>query len=235
VTVHEPGWAGPEPPSKGGRTPRRLLIALLVVVALIAISVIVDRLAAAYADDTIAGEIQKQGFNTKPDVKIKGFPFLTQAISRNFHHVSLSARGVEEGPLRISRLDATVRGVHLDSSYQKGTIDSLDGTGVVTFADLAKAAGEPDLTLSSAGPDTVQATIDLGLVDATATARVTKVGDQIQVHGISVEGFPLSDLGRQLDFSVPVPALPLGLTFKSIGIGSQGVVLHVTGAHIRFG
>ncbi|MCW2887048.1 MAG: hypothetical protein JWL58_3910, partial [Streptosporangiaceae bacterium] len=205
--------------------PRWLLVAILIVVALLAVAVIVDRVAVVYADNTIAGEIQKQGFNAKPDVKIKGFPFLTQAISRNFQHVSMSARGVKEGPLRISRLDASVRGVHLDSSYQKGTIDSMDGTGVVTFADLAGAAGEPDLTLSSAGPDTVQAKIDLGIADGTATARVTKVGNQIQVHGISVEGFPLSDLGQKLDFSVPVPALPLGLTFQSIGISSEGVML----------
>jgi hypothetical protein len=215
--------------------PRGLLVTLLVVIALLAISVIVDRLAVAYADNTIAKEIQKQGFNAKPDVKIKGFPFLTQAISRDFRDVRLSARGIKEGPLRISRLDVTVRGVHLDSSYQKGSIDSLDGTGVVTFADLANAAGEDDLTLSSAGPDTVQAKIDLGVVEGTATAKVTKVGNQIQVHGISVEGFPLSELGEDLDFSVPVPALPLGLTFQSIGISSRGVVLHVTGAHVKFG
>jgi hypothetical protein len=208
---------------------------LLVVVGLLAVSVIVDRLAVAYADSTIAKEIQKQGFNAKPDVTIKGFPFLTQAISRNFQHVSLRARGVQEGSLRISSLDADVRGVHLDSSYQKGTIDSLDGVGVVTFKDLAHAAGQDDLTLSSGGPDTVQAKIDLGFADGTATAKVTKVGNQIKVHGISVEGIPLSDLGQQLDFSVPVPALPLGLTFQSVGISSQGVLLHVTGAHIKFG
>jgi hypothetical protein len=211
------------------------VVVLLIVVALLAIAVIVDRVAVAYADNTIATEIQKQGFNAKPDVKIKGFPFLTQAISRDFKHVSLSARGVKQGPLTISRLDVNVRGVHLDSSYQKGSIDSLDGTGVVTFADLAAAAGQSDLSLSSAGPDMVRAKVDLGIVEGMATARVTKVGNQIQVHGVSVEGFPLSELGNELDFSVPVPALPLGLTFQSIRISSEGVMLHVTGSHVRFG
>jgi hypothetical protein len=142
---------------------------------------------------------------------------------------------IQEGPLRISRLDAAARGVRLDSGYRKGTIGSVDGTGVITFADLAGAAGQPDLTLSAAGPNQVQAKIDLGIVEGMATAQVTKVGNQIRVHGISVEGFPLSDLGQKLDFSVPVPALPMGLTFQSIGVSSQGVLIHVTGAHITFG
>jgi hypothetical protein len=160
---------------------------------------------------------------------------LTQAISRNFQDVRLSARGIQVGTLRISSLDATARGVHVDSSYRKGTIDSLDGTGVITFTDLTSAAGQPDLTLSSAGADKVQAKIDLGVVEGMATAQVTKVGSSIQVHGISVEGFPLSELDQELDFSVPVPTLPLALTFQSIDITSQGVVLHVTGTHIPFG
>jgi hypothetical protein len=212
-----------------------MLVVLMVLVVLVAVMVIGDRVAAAYAENTVAGEIQKQGFNGKPDVTIKGFPFLTQAISRNFHDVRLSARGIQEGPLRISRLDAAARGVRLDSGYRKGTIGSMDGTGVITFADLAGAAGQPDLTLSAAGPGRVQAKIDLGIVEGMATAQVTKVGNQIRVHGISVEGFPLSDLGEKLDFSVPVPALPMGLTIQSVGVSSQGVLIHVTGAHITFG
>ncbi|MCW2915841.1 MAG: hypothetical protein JWN52_3909 [Actinomycetia bacterium] len=231
MTAYEP-W--PKTPPRGRRKPRRFLGVLLVLIALIAIMVIVDRVAVAYAENTIADDIRKQ-FTTKPDVTIKGFPFLTQAISRDFHDVRLSALGIQEGPLRISRLDAAARGVHLDSSYQKGTIDNLDGTGVITFSDLSGAAGQPDLTLSPAGPDKVQAKIDLGAVEGTATAKVTKVGNQIQIHGVSVEGFPLSELGQKLDFSVPVPALPMGLTFQSLSITSKGVVLHVTGAHIPFG
>src|ERR1700716_905199 len=137
VTAYRPGWA--EPTLRRKRMRRLLLVALLAVIALIAVTVIADRLAAAYAADRVATEIQKQGFNVKPNVKINGFPFLTQAITRDFHGVQLSAQGVQEGPLRISSLDATAQGVHLDPSYRKGTIDSLDGTGVVTFADLVSA------------------------------------------------------------------------------------------------
>jgi hypothetical protein len=214
---------------------RLLLVALLAVIALIAVTVIADRLAAAYAADRVATEIQKQGFNVKPNVKINGFPFLTQAISRDFRDVRLSAHGVQEGPLRISSIEATARGVHLDSSYRKGTVDSLDGTGAINFADLSSAAGQPGLTLSSAGPDKVQAQIDLGVVEGMATAQVTKVGNNIQIHDFAVEGFPISELGQKFDFSVPVPALPMGLTFQSVSVTLQGVILQIAGAHVPFG
>jgi hypothetical protein len=233
VTTYRSGWVEPLPGRR--RTPRWLLIALLAVIALIAATLVADRLAAAYAADRVASEIQKQGLNVKPEVKINGFPFLTQGISRDFHDVQVSAHGVRQGPLRISSLNATARGVHLDPSYQKGTIDSLDGTGVIQFADLTSAAGQPALTLSSAGPDKVQAQIDLDVVKGTATAQVTKVGNDIQVHDFSVEGVPLAELGPELDFSVPVPALPMGLTFRSLSITLQGVVLQVAGEHMPFG
>jgi hypothetical protein len=214
---------------------RSFLVALLAVITLTGVAVIADRLAAAYAADRVATEIEKQGFNVKPTVKINGFPFLTQAISRNFHDIRLSAQGVQKGPLHISSLDATAQGVHLDSSYQKGTIDILDGTAVITFAELVSAGGQPGMTLSAAGPGTVEVKIDLGVIQGTATAQVTKVGNTIQVHGISIQGIPFSELGQLLDFSVPVPALPIGLIFQSLSITAQGVVLHVTGAHVPFG
>ena len=58
---------------------------------------------------------------------------------------------------------------------------------------------------------------------------MTKVGNEIRVHAVSVEGFPLSDLGDDLDFSVPVTGLPMGLTFKSLTVSSKGVALRITG------
>src|SRR4030081_3460604 len=146
---------GREPPLRRKRMRRLLLVALLAVIALIAVTVIADRLAAAYAADRVATEIQKQGFNVKPNVKINGFPFLTQAISRDFRDVKLSAHGVQEGPLRLSSIDARARGAPRDSSHRPGPMDGGDGTGVITLADLSSAASQPGLTLSSAGPDKV--------------------------------------------------------------------------------
>jgi hypothetical protein len=210
------------------------LVVLIVVLVLVGLAVVGDRIAAAYAENRIASEIQKEGFGARPDITIHGFPFLTQVLDRHFPHAHMTARNVREGPVTISRIDGDVRDVRVDSGFRKGTIGSVDGTGTISFGDLAKAAGQPDLKLTAAGPNTVKAEVDLDVATAEATAQVTKVGNQIRVHAVSVEGFPLSDLGNDLDFSVPVSGLPMGLTFKSLTVSSKGVALRITGSNLKF-
>jgi hypothetical protein len=210
------------------------LVVLIVVLVLAGLAVVGDRVAAAYAENRIASEIQKEGFGARPDITIHGFPFLTQVLDRHFPHAHMTARNVREGPVTISRIDGDVRDVRVDSGFRKGTIGSVDGTGTISFGNLAKAAGQPDLKLTAAGPNTVKAEVDLDVATAEATAQVTKVGNQIRVHAVSVEGFPLSDLGDDLDFSVPVTGLPMGLTFKSLTVSSKGVALRITGSNLKF-
>jgi hypothetical protein len=210
------------------------LVVLIIVVVLAGLAVVGDRIAASYAEHRIASEIQKEGFGSRPDVTIYGFPFLTQVMDRHFPHAHMTARNVHEGPLNISRIDGDVREVRVDSGFRKGTIGSVDGTATVSFGDLTKAAGQPDLKLTAAGPNTVKAEVDLDITTAEATAQITKVGNQIRVHAVSVEGFPLSDLGDDLDFTVPVSGLPMGLTFKSLTVSSKGVALRITGSHLKF-
>jgi hypothetical protein len=210
------------------------LVVLIIVVVLAGLAVVGDRIAASYAEHRIASEIQKEGFGSRPDVTIYGFPFLTQVLDRHFPHAHMTARNVHEGPLNISRIDGDVREVRVDSGFRKGTIGSVDGTATVSFGDLTKAAGQPDLKLTAAGPNTVKAEVDLDITTAEATAQITKVGNQIRVHAVSVEGFPLSDLGDDLDFTVPVSGLPMGLTFKSLTVSSKGVALRITGSHLKF-
>jgi LmeA-like phospholipid-binding len=210
------------------------VVLLIIVVVLAGLAVVGDRIAASYAENRIASEIQKQGFGARPDVTIHGFPFLTQVLDRHFPHAGMTARNVREGPLTISRIDGDVRDVRVNSAFRSGSIGSVDGTATVSFGDLTKAAGQPDLALRAAGPNTVKAEMDLGVTTATATAQITKVGNQIRVHAVSVEDFPLSDLGDDLDFTVPVSGLPMGLTFKSLTVSSKGVALRITGSNLKF-
>ena len=58
------------------------------------LAVVGDRLAASYAENRIASEIQKEGFRARPDVTIYGFPFLTQVLDRHFRHAHMTARNV---------------------------------------------------------------------------------------------------------------------------------------------
>ncbi|MCO5988821.1 DUF2993 domain-containing protein [Actinoallomurus spadix] len=243
MSAHESEWTRPDglPPRRpGGPPPKRrrrrpLIIVLVVLLVLLGLLVAADRLAAAYAENRIAGEIRKQGFSARPHVTIDGFPFLTQVLNRHFPHAHMTARNVRQGPVTISLIEGDVRDVRVDSGFRKGTLGRVDGTATIGFGDLAKASDQPGVRFTAAGPDKVKGDVDFGIGSGTVVWQVTKVGrDRIRVRPLSAEGFSLSDLDEDLDFTVPVGGLPLGLTFESLSVTAKGVALHISGAHIAF-
>ncbi len=223
-------------PRRTTRSSRVLITIGVILVAAICLAVIGDRVAAAYVEGRVAGQMQNQGFTSKPKVSINGFPFLTQLTGRDFHNVTITATNLAEGPVRVSRLDATLHEVRINSAFSGGTVDQLDGTALLTFADLASAAGTPGLTLSAAGSDQVRVGVDLGVITGTATAQVTKVSrNEINIRVISAEGIPSSALGSLGDLNVPIPNLPMGLAIQSVSVAAQGVLVRVTGQNTTFG
>jgi hypothetical protein len=231
----ESGYYGAVP--RRGRRRRRLTIAAVIVLVLAAVLVIVDRVAAAYTENQFASQIKSQGFPVKPDVTIEGFPFLTQLAARDFNDVNISASNVSEGPLNVASINATLHGVHLNSSLNGATVDYLNGTALITFAGLGSAAGIGDgITLSAAGNGEVKATVNLGFLSGTALAQVTRSGPhQVSVQVISAGGIPLSALGSLRDFTITVPDLPAGMTVQSVSVTGQGLLIDITGDHTSFG
>jgi hypothetical protein len=201
----------------------------------------------ALAENIMASQIKDQGFPKKPDVTIEGFPFLTQVIARDFSDIKVSSSDVTEGPLEIASVNATMSGVHVNTSFKSGTIDRLNGTIDVTFAalanamtsqagGLASALGGAGLTLSQAGPDEVKATIDLVITSGTAVWEITRTGHNvINVHLVSASGLTSGLLGSIGDINIPLPALPVGLSIQSISVTSNGLVGTVTGQDVKFG
>jgi len=148
----------PERPRRRRRWPWIVLASVLVLLVLL---VVLDRVAVAYAENQAAQQMQSQGFPAKPDVTIKGFPFLTQVASRHFNDVHITANNVKEGPVTLS-LVADATDVLLDPGYQSGTISHVTGTGVIPFSSVASAfgAGGSGLTISSAGGNNVQVSLN---------------------------------------------------------------------------
>jgi hypothetical protein len=227
------------------RAPRRRrrrwpLVLLVTVVALAVLFVIVDRVAVRVADNEFATQIQKQGFSSKPDVSIQGFPFLTQLAARDFKDVHITATGEKAGPVTIDDINATMKDIKLTSGFSSGTVSSIDGTGLITFGSLAKAgssaAGVADLKISKAGPNEAKITANVaGLFTGSGVARVTRTGNKIHVKLLSAGGLPTQLLGGLGDFSIPLPNLPMGMTLQSITLNSRGVQVHITGHNIPFG
>jgi hypothetical protein len=231
--------APPVPPQRSARRGyRRAVIILIIVLVLAAILTGLDRAAAAYAENRVANQITSYGFPAKPSVTIEGFPFLTQVISKHIDAVDISARKFDAGPVTAS-ISAKATGISLRSGYSRGTIASINGTGLIAFSDLARVAsarGAPGLKLSAAGPHEVKLKADLDIVSATGLARILKTGqDRFTIHVISAGGIPLSLLGPVQNLSIQIPSLPLGLHVKDVNVTAEGVAVQVTAHHVPFG
>jgi LmeA-like phospholipid-binding len=233
--------------SPGRRRRHPLRITLIVLIVIVGLLIGADFAARAYAEGRVATQIQQQGFPKKPSVTIDGFPFLTQAISRNFGEVQLSSSDVTEGPLLVQSIHATLTNVHVNSSYNGATVSQLTGTMNVTFAALANAmtseAGglgsliSGGLNLSAAGSDEVKATLDLLVTHETAVWRITRTGPQTLHAQLTSSGgvLPSSLLNAVNSINIPLPKLPLGLAIQTISVTPSGLVGTITGQNVTFG
>lgn len=220
----------------------------ITVVVIIAILLGLDFGARAEAENVVASKIEQQGLNTKPDVTIHGFPFLTQLASKDFRQVTIKADNVTDGPVTITSINATASGIRVNSyAFSSGTIGSLSGTALISFAALGntitKQVGElgallhgAGLKLTEAGPDEVRATVNLVVTSGSATWRVTRLsGDALSVHLVGSSGLPTSLLGYIQNLTVQLPKLPLGLTVDSVSVTPSGVVGALSAHDVPFG
>jgi hypothetical protein len=211
-------------------------VVLGIVLVLVALFVVLDRVAVAYAENQAAQQMQSQGFPAKPDVTIKGFPFLTQVAARRLNDVHITASNVPAGPVKFSfAADAT--DVLLNPGFQSGTISHVTGTGLIGFSSVASAfggGGGNGLTISSAGGNNMKVSLNIAGFDVSMTGTVEQAGpNTIKVHLNQPSGIPVS-LPIPTDFTIRIPALPMHLTIQSVKVTSQGVLVHATGSNIKF-
>lgn len=220
---------------------------LIVLIAVLVLAVAADFIAKAVAQGEIASQIQKHGFPKKPDVSIAGFPFLTQVASRDFQQINLSSTNIPEGPVRISRVSATMTGIHLTSGFTKGVIDRLNGSVLITFGSLGRTlnsqigplgslVGDSGLKLSAAGPHEIKASLDLLVASGSATWRITRPnGQEVRADLVSSSGVPSDLLDSLRSFTVKIPELPYDVKIDSVHITPQGIVGRISGHHLPFG
>ena len=212
------------------------MVVVVILAALLGAVLIADRVAVIRAQDRMARRIEARGFSARPHVVITGFPFLTQMAAGRLSEVVIRAAGKKLGPVEVKHLDLTLNGVQGRFSGRGRTVSQLSGTALVGFPGLAGISGTPGLTLSADGPDRMKITVGFGQVTGTATARVTRAGvGGIRIVVISAAGIPVAVLGALRDISLPLPALPLGMTIQSVSITGTGVLVHIAGQNVSFG
>lgn len=229
----------------GGRRGRRYL---LIVVIIIASLLVLDFGARAVAQNIMAARIQQQGLQQKPDVTIGGFPFLTQLASKKFQQVTVSTTNLTAGPVTLTKVDVTASDVRLTSySSGRGTITSLSGTVLISFASLGDTLAHQfgplgsllngaGLNLAAAGRHEVKTSLNLVVTSGSATWRITRVsGNQLHIGLVGSSGLPSSLLGSIQSLTLQIPQLPLGLTIDSVNVTPNGVAGHVSSHDASFG
>jgi len=231
--VQQPAWQEQPPPPAGQSRPpkrrhrgRRWLIALIV---LIVVLVAVDFGAKAFAENAIATKIDSSGLGTKPSVDIEGFPFLTQVASRDLSQIDINASNFTVQQVVISSLHATATGVHVNGSFNGGTVDKINGTVVVSFATVTNLIPIPGLTVSAdpaAGPDAIKFSSSLG----GAVGKIEQLSPnkiEVQVGNLTGLAGLASLIGGSTiasSYTFEIPKLPAGLVVRSITVTSQGIV-----------
>jgi hypothetical protein len=225
----QPGY-GPTPPPRRRRRRRRGTGLIITLVVLLVLLFVGDQVAKAVAQNEIAQKIETSGLNTKPSVKIEGWPFLTQIASRDLKAIDISANNVTAGSSKIPvSFTARATGIHLNSSFNGGTVDQINGSATITFAAIATQIPIPGLTLSpdpAKGPDAVSLNTDVGgatgTIEQTSANQITlKLGSLTGLAGL-LSGLTGSNVAQS--YTIDIPKLPAGLVVRSVAVTSQGIV-----------
>ncbi|MFJ9697136.1 DUF2993 domain-containing protein [Kitasatospora sp. NPDC101183] len=189
-----------------------------------------DRIAVGVAEDEAADRIAKSGrMNQKPDVTIEGFPFLTQALSKELDDVRISSDGLTVGDGRqqvaLHAFQAKLSGVKVSDGLNSATVDRGTGSGVISYADLSQLlppanqlvsgkvpiGGSSRFSLSYGGPGKVKASLgSLPVGEGTVHSKG---------NTITVDGFRLSGLAGALAGASGQEPAPLSVTLDSLPAG----------------
>jgi hypothetical protein len=207
---------------------RALRILLIFVVIIGGLFVAADRLALHFAEGKVADRIQSsQNLRSKPDVSVKGFPFLTQVAGKSLDEVDVGLGRLNATAnghtVQVTQVKAVLKNVRIDSSFSSATAGTAEGSARISYADLA-AAVPKGATVSYAGPEraakgqvkVVAKATDIleeehipdpsGLVtkllgdkSLTAYGTVTMVkGDTLKLAFDDISGLPVPGLADQI-------------------------------------
>lgn len=221
---------------------RRLLVVLLVLFALVAFA---DRVGAVVAGRAVAAQLQSSGsLSVRPEVEVRGIPFLTQAVAGRYEDVRVRATDVPVGETTVRELTAMLSGVRapleqaISGSLPEVRVDQVQAQALLSYEALSLRSGERALTLSAEGERVrVRGSVRVGGVSLEAealsavelrgdvlviTAQELKVGDERVDRAIE------RALQGRLDLRVPVSGLPYGLRLTDVRIDPDGIRLQAS-------
>jgi hypothetical protein len=220
-----------------------LVIFLILVIGLI---IAADRVGLWVAQDQIAKNVASQyDLDHKPEVKIKGFPFLNQALNGRYGEIDVNVGDVTQLGVHLTDTVVTLKGVNaplsdaMHGDASKMVADTATSVATVSYADVDKQAprglkvSAKGKELQVRGPVTV-----LGLSrTVTATVTVRPSGRSVRVLPQTVDAggttIPVTLVQQAFSFTMPVKGLPLNTRISDVQVGQDGLRVTTTGEHVN--
>jgi hypothetical protein len=214
---------------------------------LLALVVAADRAGVVVAERVLADELQRSGgFASRPEVDVRGVPFLTQALRGRYDRIDVVARDVPAGevagsPVEVSRLSATLRGARvplrdaLSGEVTSVPVDRVDARALLPFSVLQRRTDVADLTVVPEGDRLrLRGSVEVFGQDITGSAlsRITTEDGAVLVTAerIDVGNDLASDLvsralAGRFDVRVPLSGLPYGLEVDGVRVQPDGLAV----------
>ncbi|WP_158609652.1 LmeA family phospholipid-binding protein [Cellulomonas triticagri] len=221
------------------RTPRRrvgcLVGSTLAVVVLVGGSVLADRVAHGFAQDAAADAVRSRLSAADLDVRIEGFPFLTQLAGGTLDDVRLAASSASLQGLDVTDLDVRATGVVVRGERGAEHVTATATVPTAALEALLRERSGWDLALAVQGQELVATgalagvpvSVSLTLAPAGAdglTATIT--GASLAGLGIDPGALPDGLGARLADLSV-VDQLPAGAEVTGATVEADGLHLAV--------
>jgi LmeA-like phospholipid-binding len=229
------------PPRRRRHRVRRSVIALFIIIVLAILLVIANFVGKAVAENDMADQFTANGFPVRPSVNIEGFPFLTQVVAKDFKKVVITASNIPAGPVTISTLNATITGMHLNSSWNGATIDHLTATAFVSLSSLTdgisnEIGGAVSLTAVPDGPNKLKITGSLLGASTSGVVEIKQTGpQQITIELPTSGGLVGTLLGSAASFPINLPAgVPPSLRITGLSLNGKGLTLSAAATNATF-
>ena len=260
ASIGAPGAAAIVPPPAPQRRRHRRRGLAIALVALLAVLVGADRLAAHLASTEAVKQVVKksQGLAQQPSVSFGGFPFLTQVAFGKYSDIQVKIDELTpSGGPRIESVTAHLKGAHIPLSHAiHGTVttipvDKITATVAVRYADLnaflAKQAGNLVLAPAAGGAVSVSGHLEeAGIpIDMSGTAKLSTDAGMLTItptdihasgNGGSNDPLGLPDLGDLGSIFPPIPVplvdLPYHLAVTSVRTSGNGIAVSAQADHI---
>ncbi len=216
------------------------MVAGVVALGLVAAgALVVDTVARGEAEDRVAAAVtQRLDVDGTPDVRIEGFPFLTQLLGRSLRDVDATASGVTLDGIDLTDVDVRAADVSLEQPYRVGDVRVEATVPTASVQRLVQERVALDVTVDG---DVLRATGELlgvplavGLVPRVAAGRLLVDVQDVELGAatLRLDELPGGIADELTGLEVPLGGLPAGVVLTDARVVPDGVRVVAVGTDV---